>query len=208
MGHRALVAYERTDGMYNLHYSHWGGANLRLKHRITTANPYAGECPAQWGREAHQSFTAGENVGLVVDRYNIDGSCPTDVDPVPSATRITLSEALESHIDYLTHEAFYVVDRELDVTAYRTLWFGLQYDAESIEQHSTVGFGAIRTVRWYDGEPVSDGYVRGQLTGMKHVLGTMIDRGVLDEAAALALLKDALTKTTDQSYELHFGAVP
>ncbi|WP_394338892.1 DUF6735 family protein [Halorubrum sp. Atlit-26R] len=23
MGHRALVAYERTDGQYTLHYSHW-----------------------------------------------------------------------------------------------------------------------------------------------------------------------------------------
>jgi hypothetical protein len=29
MGHRALVAYERTDGQYTLHYSHWGAANLR-----------------------------------------------------------------------------------------------------------------------------------------------------------------------------------
>jgi hypothetical protein len=35
MGHRALVAYERTDGTYNLHYSHWGGCDLRLKHTIT-----------------------------------------------------------------------------------------------------------------------------------------------------------------------------
>jgi len=24
MGHRALVAYERTDGQYTLHYSQWG----------------------------------------------------------------------------------------------------------------------------------------------------------------------------------------
>ncbi|MFC6771328.1 DUF6735 family protein [Halorubrum pallidum] len=28
MGHRALVAYERTDGQYTLHYSHWGAAAL------------------------------------------------------------------------------------------------------------------------------------------------------------------------------------
>jgi len=30
MGHRALVAYERTDEQYTLHYSHWGAANLKL----------------------------------------------------------------------------------------------------------------------------------------------------------------------------------
>lgn len=47
MGHRALVAYERTDSTYNLHYTHWGGSNLRLKHTITDATPFGGEAPAQ-----------------------------------------------------------------------------------------------------------------------------------------------------------------
>jgi hypothetical protein len=31
MGHRALVAYERTDGQHTLHYSHWGAANLQTQ---------------------------------------------------------------------------------------------------------------------------------------------------------------------------------
>lgn len=30
MGHRALVAYEQPDGRYQVHYSHWGAADLRL----------------------------------------------------------------------------------------------------------------------------------------------------------------------------------
>jgi len=32
------------------------------------------------------------------------------------------------------------------VTAYRTLWFGLQYDSETVEQGETVGNGALATV--------------------------------------------------------------
>ena len=43
MGHRALVAYERTDGQYTLHYSHWGAANLKLKHRISAESPFGGD---------------------------------------------------------------------------------------------------------------------------------------------------------------------
>ncbi|ELZ32433.1 hypothetical protein C474_06407 [Halogeometricum pallidum JCM 14848] len=42
MGHRALIAYERIDGTYTLHYSHWGAANLKLKHRITAETPFSG----------------------------------------------------------------------------------------------------------------------------------------------------------------------
>lgn len=207
MGHRALVAYERTDGTYNLHYTHWGGCNLRLKHRITEATPYGSDCPSQWAREAHQSLTAGEDPDTVAERYHIDGSCPTDVEPIPRTTNVTFEDALSDHLDYLTHEAFYVVDREFGVTAYRTLWSGLQYDAESVDTQPTVGLGAIRTVRWYDGEPVSDGYARGEFAGMKRVVGKMVDRGVFDAEAALQFLKQQVVATTDPHRELHFGRI-
>ena len=43
MGHRALVAYERTDGQYTLHYSHWGASNLKLKHLISAETPFGGD---------------------------------------------------------------------------------------------------------------------------------------------------------------------
>jgi hypothetical protein len=41
MGHRALVAYERPDGRYDVHYSHWGGENLSLGARISRETPLA-----------------------------------------------------------------------------------------------------------------------------------------------------------------------
>ncbi|WP_255152198.1 DUF6735 family protein [Halorarius halobius] len=207
MGHRALVAYERTDGTYNLHYTHWGGSNLRLKHTITEATPFGGDTPAQWAREAHQALTTGSDPETVRDSYTIDGSCPTDVEPIPRETGVTLTEILTAHLDYLHHEAFYVVDRELEVTAYRTLWFGLQYDADSIDRQPTVGFGAVRTVRWYEGEPVGDGRARGEFAGMKRVVGAMVDRGVFDEQSATQFLKQQVQATTDTDRGMLFGAI-
>jgi len=52
-----------------------------------------------------------------------------------------------------------MVSATFEVTAYRTLWFGLQYDSGTIEQDGTVGNGALATVRWYDGKPVGDGHL-------------------------------------------------
>jgi len=207
MGHRALVAYERSDGSYNLHYSHWGACNLRLRNRITNETPYGGTCPSQWARETHQALTAGEPVEAVRERYHIDGSGSTDVEPVPQTTDVSLEEILTAHLDYLMHEAFYVVDRAFEVTAYRTCWFGLQYEAESVDPRSAVGDGAVRRIRWHDNRPVGDGYAQGQFAGMKRVVGELLDRDVLDEATARRVLKQQLVATVDAPDEVRFGEI-
>ncbi|AXR77564.1 hypothetical protein AArcMg_2503 [Natrarchaeobaculum sulfurireducens] len=41
MGHRALVAYQRPDRLYDLRYSHWGGEDLSLIDAIGPASPLA-----------------------------------------------------------------------------------------------------------------------------------------------------------------------
>lgn len=41
MGHRALVAYRRADGLHDVRYSHWGGADLALADRLTADSPLA-----------------------------------------------------------------------------------------------------------------------------------------------------------------------
>ena len=49
---KRLVAYERTDGQYTLHYSHWGAANLNLKHRISAESPFGGEdTDSTWAKQ-------------------------------------------------------------------------------------------------------------------------------------------------------------
>lgn len=42
VAHRALVAYERPDGRYDVHTSRCGGFDCRLAGAITSLDPYAG----------------------------------------------------------------------------------------------------------------------------------------------------------------------
>ena len=50
MSDRALVAYERPDGRYVLHYAHWGASD-GLAERLTPATPFGGADPrAEIGR--------------------------------------------------------------------------------------------------------------------------------------------------------------
>lgn len=197
MGHRALVAYERTNGNYNLHYTHWGGLNLRLMHKITAATPFGGDRRREWTTDVHAELTTGMQPATVQERFDLEPAAGTDVDPLPQATDVSLTEAVSNHLDYLLHEAFYVVDREFEVTAYRTLWFGLKYEATCITESPTVGHGALQQVQWCGGKPVGDGFTRGQFTGMKQVVGEMVDRGMFDREGALEYLQGKLFSTTD-----------
>ncbi|QCC56945.1 DUF6735 family protein [Natronorubrum bangense] len=144
---------------------HWGVANLKLKHHITAETPFGGEgTDSKWAKQLLAELA--------------DGLEADAVEPKPRATGLTLDEIVADHLDYLHHEAFFVVSTTFEVTAYRTLWFGLQYDSETVEQGETVGNGALATVRWYDGEPVGDGHLQGQFTALKDVVDDMIDKGV------------------------------
>jgi len=203
MGHRALVAYERTDGQYTLHYSHWGAANLKLKHRISAESPFGGDdTDSKWAKQLLAELADGLEADAV-DGYLTDGDRPsTVVEPKPRATGLTLDEIVADHLDYLHHEAFFVVSTTFEVTAYRTLWFGLQYDSETVEQGETVGNGALATVRWYDGEPVGDGHLQGQFRALKDVVGDMVDKGVFTQSTARQYLKQKLGEWVGKRQEL------
>ena len=194
MGHRALVAYERIDGTYNLHYSHWGGCDLRLKHTITEATPFGGECPTEHAHQAFDALVSGRDVHSVLNEYGRLGSA--DVDLEPRAVDVTFDEVIKEWLDFLQHEAFYVVDSDLAVTAYRTLWFGLCYESDVIQDSAFVGNGALRTVRWYQGEPVGDGYTRGEFAGIKRTVADMVDRGVFTSEDAREYLEAAVRDAT------------
>jgi hypothetical protein len=209
MGHRALVAYERTDGTYNIHYSHWGAAGLQLKHRLTTDRPFGGDTVTKWAKRVYKQLTSGVEAGAVSTGLNVDSDpkINTAVDVRPQTAGVTFEEILTDHLDYLLHEAFYVVDSTFDVTAYRTLWFGLQYVCEAIDDQPTIGYGAIRTVRWYEGEPVGDDYTQGHFDGMKHVIGQLVDHGNFDAASAREFLVEQVAATVRDGQELYFGAL-
>ena len=104
--------------------------------------------------------------------------------------------------EFWIDEAFFVVSPTFEVTAYRTLWFGLQYDSETVEQGETVGNGALATVRWYDGEPVGDGHLQGQFAALKDVVGDMLDKGVFTPSTARQYLKRKLAERVGDRQEL------
>lgn len=99
MGHRALVAYERDTGRYDVHYAHWGG-QWQLPERIGPTRPFG----------AHPSSGTGD--------------APV-VDPDPLATDCAFEAILDTHLDFQQHEACYEVGREWTVRPSLVCWFGL-----------------------------------------------------------------------------------
>jgi hypothetical protein len=187
--------YERTDGQYTLHYSHWGAANLKLKHRISAESPLGGEeTDPTWAKRLIAALADGLEADGV-EGYLADTDRPsTVVEPTLRATGITFDEIVADHLDYLHHEAFFVVSTTVEVTAYRTLWFGLPYDSETVEQGATVGNGALATVRWYEGEPVCDGHLQGQFAALKRCRRRHDRQGVFTSSRTRQYLKGKLAE--------------
>lgn len=152
MGHRALVAYEREDGLFNVHYTHWGAIDLRLRDRITPEDPYA---DGEVEEEPLDEFEQG----------------------------MTLKEIAEDSLNYLFHEAFYVVDTDYNVEAYHTLNFNLHHDSDILERENALDTGALIQPRFYNGEPVSG--IPSWFRGVRSTVADMVDRGVFtrEEAA-------------------------
>ncbi|WP_188884185.1 DUF6735 family protein [Halarchaeum grantii] len=193
MGHRALIAYERPDGQYNLHYTHRGARNLQLKHSITRATPF-GEYTREneWTHRAYEFLQTASDDSIPAPETH-ESRTPTRVRVEPRAVDVTLETIRREYVDYLTHEAFYVVNHEdgqLVVTAYRVFWFGLEDVATTATRAPMIGYGALRTVTWRDGERVNDEYVRGEFDALKAIIGDFLDRGVFaSEGEALAYLE-------------------
>jgi hypothetical protein len=205
MADRALVAYERTDGTYNLHYSHTGGRNLRLKHALSRTTPFGSDAGPQWAREAFGDLQDGAPVEYVADWYRLrtGDADPTLVRPVSIATGVTFEDAITEQLDYLDHAAFYLVDAKFHVTAYRPLWFGFEYVTDAVAKSPSVGHGVLLRLRWVDEMPIDDEYLRGQFVGMKRIVGAMIDREVFDAATAREYLQSQLVDSVGDATLLH-----
>lgn len=193
MGHRALVAYERVDGQYNLHFTHWGGADLRLVKQITPDRPFGGSVDNHpWVEEVFphlQTTTEPILPESPADRPQ------TQVDPSPIAVELRLEEIELEYLDFQTFEALYVVSPTFDVTGYRTLWLGFADTAERISHSPTVGHGILVALRWYEGAPVGDGYLRGWFAGAKTIYGELLDRGALTVPQATTRLVHSFEET-------------
>jgi len=187
MGHRALVAYERADGRYDLHYAHWGGTDLRLVRALTPRTPFGGpDADDEWVRWLRARL-AGEDPDSPTGVPTEGDADATVVNPRPRARGLTLEEILAEHLDFLSHEAFYVVHPDFAVDAFLPLWFGMDVD------DPTVGNGALVGVRppGTDGDPDAE-YVRAWFQGAKRVVETLVDEGERSRTAATDLLETVL----------------
>ena len=209
MGHRALVAYERPDELYNLHYSHNGGLHLRLKQEITPRTPFGAEQSTQTQELLAELVELREDDALAIDQFFGEHDQPkAPITLTPKATHLTREEILREYLNYDDHEALYVVSTDVDVTAYRTHWFGLHNVADTVEDSPLFGNGALRTVRWYNGEPVGDGFTQGEFKALKRVVGDLIDRGAFTHEEAVAYMKEKLIEWTDERAELIIRTPP
>lgn len=202
MGHRALVAYERPDGSYNLHYSHWGARNLQLKQAVTPETPLGNGASGTTVRELLVRLLETTSRETGTEAVQAAGRIETQVEPRPVAVAVTRETILQDYLDYLCHEAFYEIGPAFEVTAYRTLWLGLEYDCHLVGRSPTVGHGAIRTVEWHEGSPVDEDELYGTFRGMKTVVGDMIDRGVFAPAEGLDYLEQTLVAITPESHSI------
>ncbi|WP_276282846.1 DUF6735 family protein [Halorussus caseinilyticus] len=190
MGYRALIAYERPNASHTLHYSHNGALDYQLKHQLTSETPFGGDHPTQW---AHDHFEALQSsTETTADAYAVDRQSQTPVNPDPIAVGVSLDEVCSEYLDYLHHEAFYVVSQDFEVTAYRTRWLGLEYDCETVESSETTGNGVLQSVSWRDGEPVDEEYSHGQFQALKDVIGDRVDDGELTPGEARAYIVEKL----------------
>lgn len=151
MGHRALVAYQDSSGKYDVHYSHWGAADLAL-HK-----------PLENGLEPGEKAGELENVPVGHNQLSVESD--------PYGSNVTLQELGHEVVQYWDHEAVYVVPSIGEVKSYVTLNFRFPSD-ESESYHD----GALVSPRWIDRTPLV-GNVTTRFGGWKDVATDMVENG-------------------------------
>jgi hypothetical protein len=185
MGHRCLIAYERDDGDYNVHYSHWGGhTELPLREAITEATPLGGDGMEPGFVNALMAALDVNLDGAEVGGKLAEAQATSEVEPEPEATGLTLSEICAEKLDFCHHEAFYVVGRDFGVRAFRTWRIHPPDDGEPFEKD--VGNGVL--VEWTqfrdDGTPRLIGSVEGKFRGARDAAQAMYESGTFDREDA------------------------
>jgi hypothetical protein len=151
MGHRTLLAYDRSGGDrsgYDLHDAHWGVDPAD----IGPETPFGGPPDDGWARDRADDLLEPEGGRLAGDAPD------TAVDPDPIETGLSFLEVC-GRVDPLEHEALYVVSPDFSVRTY--LVVALRVD----------GGGPLTTLVGYEGARDA-AYLRGWLAGARSVRDT------------------------------------
>ena len=161
MGHRASIAYVGADGTVRAHYSHWGALELRLAFddgmAITKRTPLGGHDPTpDFAKAVIGALSASEF-------ENVEDNMPTgtDVEPEPYWVGDSLEAWAREAVDYLFHEAAYVVEKDGDewsVRAFDTVMYrdGDNEDGVLVEVFEPDEWNTYSGMTWDDEFPNTD----------------------------------------------------
>jgi len=158
MGHKAMIAYEVSSNVYNLHFSPWGADNLKLKEEITQETPFGGdyENPNYVG-----SFLSNRDDDNA-DGHLTDANATTKVKPIPKLQNVSIKEAA-SYFNYLYVEAFFVVNKDMSIESYVPVPClinnhkdsGVLVKCNSVKEYENI-FSKTRTEPWKSVETKSE----------------------------------------------------
>ncbi|WP_254823952.1 DUF6735 family protein [Haloglomus halophilum] len=181
MSERALVAYERPDGRYTLHYAHRSDG---LADCLAPATPFGGADPrAEWAAALLRDLLTATDPP---ESVRVPDDAVTAVDPRPLAVAVPWGR-LPGHVDFGAHEALYVVDRAFAVVAYLAVPFDLAPHADAI------GRASVDPARGGVLVPVEGSLdaLRERAAGAREALGAAVDRGFAPAAARRAVRETA-----------------
>lgn len=194
MTHRALVAYRRPDGAFDLRYAHWG---TRVGDAIGPATPLGG--PADRRVDADRPSQA--------DRRTDDGQrdadfpAPTRVSPVPLATGADADRVLRAVDPAL--ESLVVVSPRFETATYLVVSLdplaGLPPDerrtgGDQRGRGGPVDDAADLVLARPHGDPVA---LRRWCVDRKSALSAAVAAGALSPGAARAALRTGLAARAD-----------
>lgn len=203
MGHRALVAYQRADGRFDVHFSHRGADRLGLCNDITETTPLGGEASESEFINSFVNALEKEAPNGVRGELTKPQE-PTAVESEPKKRALTMPEVC-SYLDTYKRsaEALYVVNREFEVVGFRAL---------HVELRDEYNGNILLSARWYDGEAVSAQFDRGWFNAAETTLSNFISEGILSvEDATNRLIEQTLERiknSPEQQILAHSTGVP
>lgn len=175
---QALVAYEQSNGRYNIHRSPALGGNLELVERLELETPYGG---------------------------GTSGYEPSIVEEEPIECGVSLQETIDK-LDFSRFGAVVVVSAAFEVTPYRATWFGLREHSEVVYDSDAFGNGALVQLELVDGNIPDDNAFCAGHEAKKRTLGGLVDDGVLAAHEAQVRLREEVAAYADDGYEVVFAS--
>jgi len=151
MGHRTVVAYEVSEGVFNVHFSRWGAKKL-FETQLSETTPYGGESSEPG--YINGMIDADENSAGAIT----DAQTPTEINPTPVETNVPITDVVAA-VNYLHDEALHIVRQDWsqrsfvvapylgDTPATAAQTAGVLVECSDAETYGTI-FSDLRTGEW------------------------------------------------------------